>query len=290
VSAEAELVTAVRESLAFADYVAIPALHKTDMFVMVERTPAHYRYRVDHPDEFESEAKDLGRALHALVLEPQAFSERYIVEPATGPGGERWDRRTTAHKAAWAEFQATAVGKEVLKQDDYAALIGMAQSIAGHTLATELLANTRRELTLLWPDAAGTARPMQLKARLDAYHNSGIIVDLKTARDASPYRFGADAYKYGYGFQAAMYLDGAQACGLKCDQFLLIAVESTPPYCSAVYEVTPAWIDIGREQYKSVLQQIAKWTTERRWPGYSEHVMDLLLPPWAGTELMGRID
>ena len=282
----AEIETGVFRDIPFADYLEMEGLHKTDLHVMLTQTPAHYHWCVTHPDETDTSAKKFGRILHTLVLEPDNFNARFILAPETGPDGAAWNRRYKAHKEAWAEWLASIGDREGIDEADQARAMAMVEKIQEHPMAHEVLDGAETELSLRWTDRTTM---MPCKARLDIYKGR-VVADLKTCKTADPTRFPRDAYRYGYWFQAAFYLMGCRAVGLQADTFAIIAAESNPPHCVAVYELSPEDLDMGRSQVASVLQQVAHWTKEGRWPGYSEDIMELPAPSYAGLELLSRID
>ena len=272
--------------MSFDKYQALPGLHKTSLHVMVAQTPAHYHYAITHPDETDTPAKRFGRLVHTMTLEPSVADERYVVAPETAPDGKPWDRRYKAHKEAWAAWAKANAGREIVDPAMMLRAAAMVSEVRGHRVAKDILADAEVELSVQWVDP-GTQ--LVCKARPDVAKGC-VLADLKTCNTADPTRFPRDAYAYGYWFQAAFYLDGCRAVGLDVDTFCIIAVESDPPHCVAVYQLDPAEIELARAQYHGVLQQIVFWTKQGRWPGYSDELMDLVAPPYAGLELMSRMD
>jgi hypothetical protein len=296
-----DIITRTTPNLPFSDYLKLAGLHKSGLYKMIGHTPAHYRYGEDHPIEEDTPAKALGRAVHIAALEPELFATAYVRVPdpppiPAKPELRKWNRTYKEHKSAWANFCAANAGREYLEPDQWQQVTDIVAAINTHPMASDLIhAADEKELTMQWGDSVGGFGPspavvMQLKGRLDAYNTHGVIIDLKTTVDASPTMFPKQSYKLGYSFQAALYVDGCRACGMAADQFVIIAVETAPPYCVATYEVGQEWVELGRQQYKAVLQQVKHWQEAGRWPGYSEGLMDLILPSWAGAELASRID
>jgi exodeoxyribonuclease VIII len=110
----------------------------------------------------------------------------------------------------------------------------------------------------------------------------GCIIDLKTCTDASPDGFGRDAYNLGYLLQAAFYLDGYHlATGNNLKRFMFIAMEKSAPYITAVYELTPEQIEMGRQQYLAALQTYKNCLAANKWHAYGNEIQPLQLPNWA---------
>ncbi len=130
---------------------------------------------------------------------------------------------------------------------------------------------------------------LQCKCRPDYMHSDGgTIVDLKTTRDASPRGFRHSVIQYRYHVQAAWYLHGVeQATGKRPERFVFVAVESTAPYASAVYEASAEMIEAGMIKAREDLSLLAECKMRNHWPSYSDDIQSLTLPPWmlpgAGT-------
>src|SRR5581483_10081660 len=65
----------------------------------------HVARTMDRPEP--TAAMQLGTHVHCAVLEPERFEAEYVYAP-------KCDRRTTAGKAAYAEFCAATAGKTVI--------------------------------------------------------------------------------------------------------------------------------------------------------------------------------
>lgn len=97
-------------SLSNAEYHSGSGISKSQLD-MVELSPALLKWQESAPvDEEKLQALDMGTALHCLLLEPDEFDKRFIVAPA-------FNRRTTAGKAAEAEFLAECRGMGMTVMD-----------------------------------------------------------------------------------------------------------------------------------------------------------------------------
>jgi hypothetical protein len=108
-----------------------------------------------------------------------------------------------------------------------------------------------------------------------------VVTDLKSTTNASPDEFQRAIYKFGYHIQGAHYLDGAKVLGLNPKAFAMIAVESEPPHGVAVYQLDPQALAAGHAKRDQLLRLYAQCQAEGRWPGYSESIQPISLPPWA---------
>jgi len=246
--------------------------------VFRDHTPAHVRYEMDHPTE-PTDAMRLGAAVHTCVLEPHLFGRLYL-------RGIAGDGRTKAVKDAREALAAEHPGATVLKPDDYATCLAIREAIAAHPHTAHLL-DGEREFSAAWVDSA---TGVYCRGRFDALARGlGAITDLKTTADASPFRFPATIYQYGYHIQAAMYLRGAKTLGVDADSFAIVAVEKTPPYAVAVYQLAGAAIYDGERELAPLLERWAECEASGIWPGYPTEVVQLDLPTWAPKQITARL-
>ena len=278
----------------FADYCQWPALHKSRLWTAWEKTLNHYKHEIDHPELWEStEALVIGHAAHTATLEPDDFARIYVQPPPPPDdrAGGKWNRTYKEHKAAWAIFKSECQqrGWTELDLEDYQMAVAVRKAVYADPDANELLKGAACEVSFMWRDPTF---PTLLKGRADAIKGS-VLIDLKTTQCAAATRFGSDAYKLGYHFQAALYADGLKATGKAIDHVILIAVEKDvdrlktgAPLLVSCYEVSRGQIEMGRGQYKHLLEQIAEAQKSGFWPGYGGGIKDLCFPAWAGTELV----
>jgi len=125
------------------------------------------------------------------------------------------------------------------------------------------------------------------RCRPDYWRHDGIIVDLKTARDASRDGFSKSIDGWRYDVQAAYYIDGiarARAAGgidMPAPRaFVFIAAEKAAPYGVAVYNIDAQSIAIGRREYREDLDIYAECSATGEWPGYGDKIQSISLPEW----------
>ena len=214
-----------------------------------------------------------GSALHDSILLPELFEVHYIVAP-------KFDGRTNDGKAAKAQFISDSEGKEMLSADDMADVLAMRDAVLAHPIASQLLTDGSPEESFYWNDAETGEL---LKCRTDYRRNDGVMVDLKSCRDATPKEFSRSLFNFGYHVQAAMYLEGASICtGQEYSNFVFIAVESVAPYSVAVYDLDAAAIQRGHEKYRELVLKYADWKAGNiGWTGYPLEITTITLPAWA---------
>jgi len=270
--------TGIFYDVPFETYHAWEGLSRSRCWTLYGETPARFKWEQDHPDETTTKAMRDGAAIHMMLLEPERFKAEYIVG---GPVNERTGKPFGEETKAYAEWSA-AQAKPVLPQATYDTGLALSQAIHADPYLGKLLATMKTEVSLQWTQAESG---LLLKGRLDAVNtHAGVIVDLKTCQSASAQRFGSDAYRNGYLFQAAMYAEGLKACGHEFKTYILAALEKEPPYQIQCFRIGEEQIELGRAQVADALRSLALCEKYQDWPAYPTGLQDLLLPGWAGQE------
>ena len=89
----------------------------------------------------------------------------------------------------------------------------------------------------------------------------------------------------GWDFQLAHHRAGCIANGRPVDQVCIIAVESGGIHDVRVYRIPIATdLVLGDIKRRRALALLAKCRAENRWPGQSDDIEDLNLPPWADPD------
>jgi exodeoxyribonuclease VIII len=244
---------------------------------LVNRSPAHYQAEQAAP-KADTPAMLLGRAIHARVLEPEVFAERFAVAPVC-------DRRTREGKAIWSEHLEQHPNATTITASDAETIEGIARSIEVHPIARAAIEGAQVEVSGYFTDHETGVR---CRIRPDALRcDIGVIIDLKSALDASPRAFGRVMHQRGYHTQAAMYAAGYHAiAGEALTDFLMVAVEKAQPFAIGVYRIDDTAMMVGRAIYRDALRRYAECLAADRWPGYSDRIEALTLPAWAGADDM----
>lgn len=291
----------VFRGMKLADYHALPVASNSRLRAL-KRSPAHLLAYLSQPPE-DTKATLFGNAVHCVVLEPDDFDARYCMAgqcTATLASGKNKGEQCRNTGIGWRADTSWLCGthsKElafentriVIDADDYAACLGIRDSIYRLKTTCQLLASDDKEMTTVFP-AFDT--DILAKARFDCLSPviaGGVIVDLKTTRDASRREFERSIYTYGYHRQAALYLDGAHACQLPAEHFVHIAIEKERPYAVAAYRLTEGAIDAGEQELLPLLTLYAECMESGVYPAYPDEVQDIALPPWAWSQIDAEI-
>jgi hypothetical protein len=262
------------DNISLTEYHKLPAWSKTALD-KINRSPAHYLEWIANPPE-QTPAMAFGSALHCAVLTPELYQNQYVVAPAI-------DRRTTAGKAAWKEFETEMSGKSIISAESCGQIERMKVEILNHPLASQILSNGDAEQSFFWTDPKTS---LDCKARTDYCRTDGIVVDLKTCENAGFKDFQRSVYNYRYHVQGAFFMDGIfQATGKQCTDFVLLAVEKEPPFGIMVYRLDDMAIDTGRAAYQDNLLEIKQWKEHpeayKTVYQLSQNPVEMPLPAWA---------
>lgn len=264
------------------------------------KSPAHYRYNLLNPTE-QTPAMRLGTAIHALVLEPETFGKHYTVaercRSKTGKGEACKNPGTRKRLSGWYcsvsghdPVDGPLAPEIILPQEDLDTCFLVQKSIQAHPAASKLLwACPKRELSLVWVDAASG---ITCKARLDGFGDVKgelIILDLKSCSDASLKGFTKSVYDRGYFRAGAHYANGVDAVGLgEVRSVVFVCAETTPPYAVAVRRIRDDVLDLGRAEIQRLLLQVAECTRWDDWLAYSQEIEEVGIPAWAIKEIGER--
>lgn len=253
-----------------ARYHADPALGSTSLKTLATKTPAHYQHDRTHP-KF-SDAFTLGTAAHSLILEDDTSGIEIVF-------ADNW----LSKAAKEAKSAALAAGKQPLLSKEMVQVQAMQYAVMNHPQARDLFTGHLAEQSVFWDEDG-----LMLKCRPDAW-KPGVLVDLKTARDANPNEFGKTAHEYGYHQSAAHYIDGVKAATGEELPFHFVLVEKTEPYLVSVVELDVEAINIGRQLNERAKRIYRECQETGNWPGYTTSEL-VSLPMWAiyqAEELLG---
>ena len=254
------------------DYRKAEGVSSSELKQMV-KSPAHYRYWKDNPDDTDTPALLFGRACHKYVLETYDFYKEFAVAPNV-------DRRTKEGKEAWSKFVEESEGKDVITEEQFEVIDAMRNAMLATPFVSKLI-NGEHEVSLFWTDED---TGIKCKCRPDSLNDKlKIVVDYKTCDNAETQHFMRKAIDLGYDLQASYYLDGVKATtGLDCI-FVFIAQEKKPPYAVNILQADDVFIRSGRQLYKDMLATYKECTETGNWWGYlgSENQINSLgVPKW----------
>mgnify|MGYP001377517729 FL=1 len=254
-----------------AEYHAHKAISKSKLDA-ARKSGRHLQDMLYGPPRESTAAFDMGTVLHASALPGENPDDIAVRMP------EGMKKTTKEGKAFVAEHK----GKIILNPSDAYVVDQMMLSLREHPFSASLVNGElkgKAEQSFFCTDKE---TGLELKARPDfLMEDLSLIIDLKSTVDASPKGFQRSVANYRYFVQSSHYLDVIEgATGTRPQAFLFIAVEKTRPFSTAVYMADQAMIDLGKQQAREDLNNIAQWIADDKFPGYSERVEEISLPKW----------
>lgn len=260
-----------------------------------KKSPYHYWHRYLNPERtpaYCTAAMLVGELVHALVLEPQHFDERYVFPQeleAMPPelrkkdvGAELFEQSKAARKevqdrnnAAREEFKKLAEGRQVITMAMYEEAAHYAQSVLKDPTAKALFTGVQVEKSIYFTHK-GTG--LQCKVRPDAWIGS-VVTDLKTCKDASFDAFQRAAVGAGYFIQAAMIKQGLESIGMELQKFIFYCVEKSEAAPCTYYELDMETLERAENEYNNLMHGIAYCMENNRWGAYQPQT--LTYPAWA---------
>ncbi len=221
------------------------------------KAPALFRHEQDNPPVYKK-AWDYGTAAHAKVLGVGA-EIRAIPASSLAKNGAA----STTEAKAFIE-KARKEGAIALKAAEVQQIDDMAEQLATHALASELLADGRPEVSAYAPDPeTGIMR----RCRFD-WLGTTVLTDYKSAVSSEPNAFAKAAKDFGYHQQHPWYLDLARDLGHPAEAFAFIVQMKAAPYLVTVVELKEPAVRLGRERNRQALQIYRDCLDAGTWPGY----------------------
>lgn len=245
------------------EYLKHDALSRSDIRAFIQG-PNYWRWFKQ--DKKKTKSMAFGTYLHWLALEPEEFRKNVVIKPQ-GLNLVTKDGIT---------FKKNNEGKAIISDDEYNKLNAMAASIMNHPEVLDLYTPGNVERSFFYQRDG-----VNLKCRPDFFSmNDVTIVDIKTT--SKPLILRKLAYEIrnrGYDIQGAMCLDGLSDY-FKHDfkTFLLVFVESNPPYDVMVVELDRIDIERARNEYLNAIREWKICKEKNEWPSRiakERHKVDL---------------
>ncbi|WP_159711583.1 PD-(D/E)XK nuclease-like domain-containing protein [Geminicoccus flavidas] len=241
----------------------------------LDRTPRHYWHQYLNPErepEENTPALIFGDAVHTAILEPDRFHEHVIK-------GLDHDRRSTANKFAWAQFEEEHAGKIILKVDDYAKVLRIRDVVHAHPVVGPMLRNGKAEQSFYTVDKE---TGLLIKCRTDFLSDGGeYILDVKTAESASPRKFAKSVAEHRYDVQVGHYEPIFEDLyGERPKHWFFLAIEKDEPFAMGLHLFRDIDRAPGRARARRDLLLIAQCRNEGHWPDHAFDATPLDLPYW----------
>ena len=247
---------------------------------LYKQSPLHFK----ESERKVTDALEFGSAYHCLILEPERFEkDYYILDP-----DERPDQAHGMTAKANAEWARTLMEKYpgVMTKETFDIMQAMRDRLMSDFYIRSLLSKGESEVSHYVDDFNGA----KVKVRTD-YKKPGVLIDLKTTRDASRDGFIREIASYDLHIQAAYYRDVVRHCDGQERRFLFIAQEKAPPFATNIIQPSAQMLAVGTYEYEILLQQHLKCLATGKYRGYSIFadnkfgVEEVDIPAWKIAEL-----
>lgn len=169
-------------------------------------------------------------------------------------------------------------GENVISSESLDQLHGMLESLRSHVFASRLLfGDGESEVPIRGVDSE---TGIQVRCKLDRVSmdpSDPFIADLKTTIDPSPKGFASAVDRFGYHRQHVFYSRIAESAFGHPVPFWFVVVAKKPPYRVEVYQLDPAWIDLGNIEVDRGLDTIRRCQQSGVWR-HEHYGSPLVLP------------
>ncbi len=255
-------------SMTEAEYRPLPGLNQSSIPHLL-KSGAHYLANLAKPRSPTKE-QALGTGFHALVLEPERFKKDFVVKSVDG--------RTVSGKKFLLENEMIHK-KTIISEEDFEKITAMEANVRRHEIAGPKLTSGFSEQAILFELKASNGNVVKCKAKVD-WMADGVMIDLKTTKNAEPDAFNDSIGKYSYEIQGAFYSHAIEALGYDRPNFYFIAVESEAPFAVSVIRLSDSDYAKGYAKLYRAVNLYEECSRLGKWPSYESKVFESKTRPW----------
>jgi hypothetical protein len=246
------------------------AVHFSDL-KQLALSPAHYLNKIAE-EHSQTPSMIIGTGCHRMVLGGPPI----VVFPHD-------DRKAAGWKAFKEEHEPR--GFFIMTRKEHAVAAEMANSVQSHPVAADILKGARCEVSIEWHELG-----MKCQTGGVDFLRADLFGDLKTTMTSDPNRFSRMIINMHYHCQLAFYESGLKQNGYAAGTPYIIAVENKPPYPTTVFRLTDQVMDLARRTVSLWLEKLKLAEDNDLWPGYTQAIVDVDVPPWMGAEVVEEVD
>lgn len=238
-------------------YHKLPGLSGSRAVAIINDSPYHAKYLIDHGDVKPTKEMDMGSVVHRMVLgKGKAFACLPFDDWKTKAAKESRDKAREAGIIPLTHVMHS-------KCEDAATSILAAMRDLGYSMSGQ------SELAVEWFEGDVQCRCMFDHVNLE----TGEILEIKTTNDANPARVEKRAEDMGYRISAAAYIRALIALRPELAgriTYTFLFVEMDPPY--AVYPPDPDhwFLETGERDWLRAVALYRECMRTGRWPGYQD--------------------
>lgn len=225
----------------------------------------------------DSDAKDWGKLLDTRLLTPHLFESTYAIKPViytTDKGEEKpWNGNATVCKE-WIEEHK---GVEIVSVSDVMACDAAIKELRADEIISAFVdASDTQVLVSGYYQDKKTGIELPLECLIDLAPRSDTefakcLGDLKSTRNAAIAPWQRWCFQAGYHVQAAFNTDlYVAATGEDRNTFCFILQENFAPWMPAKRLLSQDFLDLGRAEYKRLLENYCQCLKRGQWPSYDD--------------------
>jgi exodeoxyribonuclease VIII len=248
-------------------------------FLKSPKEAEHYlNENIDSPDQEFNPAFVFGSAFHALILEPDLFDSKFIIEPVFSTA-----KNVNPGRQEWTAFKRTAFGRKIVSQKDWLKMSAMRENLTNNFFYQEFMENAQAEATLFWTDRA---TGMKCKSRMDAFNPKMGIMDVKTMSEIPTQSECIRAIaKFDYALQQVHYLNGLSHVLPEVPQkFRFLFCSKAGAFDNSNVEINTGDVVFWDGIYRNLLKKVESCVTENFYPGINKDIVEVKLPAWANDK------
>lgn len=252
------------------DYHASSAVSRSKL-CWLDKSISYYNYKTSDTAEFkETDDMRIGEAVHIMILQPDLASGSIVIAPEV-------NKKTKLGRESAKFFAESNVGKVILTEQQYE----MAK-----TISTLLYSRIDNELPGFFAHSVNESSiffdydGIQYKCRPDSFVN-GVVVDIKTTKDAGKRAFQRSCIEYYYFLQAAMTKLGLASVGVEMKQFAFACVEKTEPYVTGMYLIDTDALEWGEKLFLSLHNKLKRLQSDNEIECFDYESSFIGVPGWA---------
>lgn len=266
----------IRYGLSMADYLAMPALSSGLCHTLLSQSPAHARWKQQHPEEANS-AMDIGTVAHKILLEGN--QDGIVIVDAD-------DWRTKAAKEA--RDAAHAAGTVPILSAKLPMILNMVDAAKAFVATSEIAGifdAGKPEVTLTWEDDG-----VVCKARPDFLPDDrSLILHVKTTGgSAEPESFIRNML-FGQGYDvAAVFYERAFSYvedSTAMPESVFLVIEQDAPHGCSLIGLDPMTRDNAERKVRNAINQWRACCKIGKWPCYPTDICYAETPPWEAARV-----
>ncbi len=256
-----------------ADPCAVPSLSSSIAGLLVSRSPGH-AYAA-HPKLGGHRGDPTAAMVNGTILDSLLLGgDTELVE---SPHEEYRTKEAKEWKAG-----VLAAGKQPVKAKELHYAREAAIAIRKNLYDAGLDLDGENQLSAIW-DVDG----VRCRARLDHWkEKDGLIVDLKTADNASPSVLGRKMVDFGYAIQHAAYISAIETLRPELAgrvRFVFAFAETEPPYAVTIAHPAGTMRALGKWQWEKAVRTWGECLRTKKFPMYG--ATEVEAPAWAMTAM-----